>query len=306
MAATVAIVKRYHSDPAAWRQFRLLLQVALSLAIGRVMLQILFGTPMGTEIVWDLPSYQLPKVFAGLRLGGAITLESLHFGLVQALRISSLVVVIAGISAIANPKRLLEKPIPGFAEVGLLATLTLNFLPQLATDASRLRKAARWRGDNSNRFVQLGRSVIPLTETALDRSVNLGAALALRGYGSTSPNTRVRELFLSVFAVLTLGIGLNAFNQLNVIIFISLLLVFLILARMLFQELEVKLADISGLNFAAPVLLLVLFMFNQNYSLLATEYSTWDARATGFGIASGIGFFALAIMAPKQGYHAAN
>lgn len=289
MISTVLIVRRKYSDSKSFQNFELMLRIAFTLALMRLLLQLVFGTPMGTHVFLQLPEIQLPTIFSGLRLGGAITAESLHFGLVQAMRISALVVIVAGVSAITNPKRLLENPVKGFAEIGLLSTLTLNFLPQLAADAGRLRHAARWRGDNSNRFIQLGRAVVPLTETALDRSVNLGAALALRGYGIAAPNNKVRELLLGSIGVLTVWFGLNALNQTN--LFISLIFISILLALFtsLGLELKFKLKRIKIGTMTGPVLLLLAIAANQFFAIFQSTKLYWGAFswATLFGL----GFF---------------
>jgi energy-coupling factor transporter transmembrane protein EcfT len=275
----VLVFKLAASEPELSR-FKWLLRAAFTIAMFRFMLQILFGTPMGTNVVFTLPSFQLPEVLAGLRIGGAITTLSLEFGLMQALRLANLVIIVAGVATISNPRKLLQRVPKNFAEFGLLAAMTLNFVPQMANDAERLNRANRWRGQKSSKLRQLGRNMIPLTETALERSVNLGAALALRGYGTQSTNTQWRMYAILWSFGLALGFGWFAANldfgltTLVLFAFQAVLTVFMLQSitfRMNWQSLRTLL----------PLLLLATWLLT-NYQILFidSQIVSWDSRQT--------------------------
>ena len=157
-----------------------MLRAAMFIAMFRFGIQILLGSPMGTATVFVLPEIELPVWLSGLRLGGEVTVLSIEYGAMQALRLASLVVIFAGVAAVSNPRDLLESGSSSLNKVRLFGSLTLNFLPQLSRDAERLLKANRWRGQKSNQITQISRNLIPLTETVLERAVNQGAALSIR------------------------------------------------------------------------------------------------------------------------------
>jgi energy-coupling factor transport system permease protein len=63
--------------------------------------------------------------------------------------------------------------------------IALTFAPQLVTDAARVRAAHRLRGQTGG-LRSMKRLVMPVLEGALDRSIELAAAMDSRGYGRTT------------------------------------------------------------------------------------------------------------------------
>lgn len=177
---TALLVRQFATSQSDLQHFRWMLRIAFWLAVVRFSFQILLGTQMGNQVLFELPEIHMPEFLAGLRIGGVVTLLSLEYGAMQALRLAALVIIFGGVSAIASPRKLLLLSPDKFQRLQLFASLTLNFLPQLTQDAERLLRANRWRGQKSNRILQLSRNLIPLTETVLDRAINQGAALAVR------------------------------------------------------------------------------------------------------------------------------
>jgi energy-coupling factor transport system permease protein len=80
--------------------------------------------------------------------------------------------------------------------------VALTFAPQLVSDAARVRAAHRLRGQSGTGLRALSRTVMPVLEGALDRSVELAAAMDSRGYGRTTDAGRVDR---RVTAGLTFG-----------------------------------------------------------------------------------------------------
>ncbi len=90
---------------------------------------------------------------------------------------------IGAANALASPRRLL-KSLPGaLYEMGVACVVALTFAPQLVTDARRIRAARRLRGRTRGSFRT---TAMPVLEGALDRSVELAAAMDSRGYGRTA------------------------------------------------------------------------------------------------------------------------
>jgi energy-coupling factor transport system permease protein len=84
------------------------------------------------------------------------------------------------------------------AEWATLLSISLRFVPVMFEEAQRIRAAQMLRGQPTSGLVDRVRSVVtlivPLLESALRRSVNLGYALEARCYGyrvPRSPNLRV-------------------------------------------------------------------------------------------------------------------
>jgi energy-coupling factor transport system permease protein len=69
--------------------------------------------------------------------------------------------------------------------VGVAVVIALTFAPQLVTDAARVRAAHRLRGQPGG-LRAMKRLAMPVLEGALDRSIDLAAAMDARGYGRTA------------------------------------------------------------------------------------------------------------------------
>jgi energy-coupling factor transport system permease protein len=93
--------------------------------------------------------------------------------------------------------------------------IALTFAPQLVTDAGRVRAAHRLRGQTSRGLGSLKRLAMPVLEGALDRSIELAAAMDSRGYGRTTDAGRVsrRMTGLLVFGGL-LGVCVGVYGLL--------------------------------------------------------------------------------------------
>ena len=120
---------------------------------------------------------------------------------------------IGAANALASPRRLL-KSLPGaLYEMGVACVVALTFAPQLVTDARRIRAARRLRGRTRGSFRT---TAMPVLEGALDRSVELAAAMDSRGYGRTAqvPRRSVGSPAVSVLLGL-LGILLGVYALLT-------------------------------------------------------------------------------------------
>jgi energy-coupling factor transport system permease protein len=120
---------------------------------------------------------------------------------------------IGAANALASPRRLL-KSLPGaLYEMGVACVVALTFAPQLVTDARRIRAARRLRGRTRGSFRT---TAMPVLEGALDRSVELAAAMDSRGYGRTAQVPR-RQRRITGGAVLLglLGIALGVYALLT-------------------------------------------------------------------------------------------
>jgi energy-coupling factor transport system permease protein len=94
--------------------------------------------------------------------------------------------------------------------------IALTFAPQLVTDAARVRAAHRLRGQNGTGLRSLRRLAMPVLEGALERSVDLAAAMDSRGYGRTTDESAAsrRLTGLLVFGGL-LGVCVGIYGLLD-------------------------------------------------------------------------------------------
>ena len=181
--------------PAApWsRSFAVFLKIGLVVIAIRTVFQVVVGAPIGTTVLLTLPSIGLPDALAGIRIGGAVTLESILAGLYDGLRLAAILACVGAANSLASPSRLLKSVPPALYEVGVSVVVALTFAPQLVADLDRVRASRRLRGRPVRGVRGTAGSALPVLEGAMERSVTLAAAMDSRGYGRSrdrSPTLR--------------------------------------------------------------------------------------------------------------------
>ena len=120
---------------------------------------------------------------------GDVTLEALVYGAAFGLRAAVLIMAFSLYSAVVDPDQMLHL----FRRFGyrsaLTASLATRLVPVLARDASRMSDAARCRPRPPGR-AERARAALG---GALDRSVDVAAALEVRGYGDARRPRHARE-----------------------------------------------------------------------------------------------------------------
>jgi energy-coupling factor transport system permease protein len=193
------------------------LKLGLVIIAIRIVLQaILSSSSQGVHVLFSLPQVPLPEWAAGLKLGGDVTAEAVLTALYAGLQLATILCCIGAVNSVASARRLL-RCLPGaLYEVGVAVTVALTFAPQLVTDAARIRAAHRLRGRPPRGMLGLRRTVIPVLEGALERCIELAAAMDARGYGRTTearPGSR-RLTGVLVFGGL-LGITVGIYGLLD-------------------------------------------------------------------------------------------
>lgn len=196
-----AIVVSARKPDAPWaRSFAFFLRLGVVIIIVRVLAQILFGASLGTTVILDAPGIALPDWFAGVRLGGEITLESVLFAVFDGMRLATIIACVGAANSLASPSRLLKSVPAALYEVGVSVVVALTFAPQLVSDISRVRTSRRLRGRTTHGVRAIAGSTVPVFEGALERSVLLAAAMDSRGYGRTAgisaPARKIASSFL--------------------------------------------------------------------------------------------------------------
>jgi energy-coupling factor transport system permease protein len=154
----------------------------LAIAI-RVALFALLGGAPGEHVLLRLPVVPLPSWLAGVRLGGPITAEGVLASAYDGMRLGVIFCCIGAANALTSPRRLL-KSLPGaLYEAGVAVTVALAFAPQAVAAVGRLRAARKLRGRSDRGLRRIRGLAVPVLEGALDRSVDLAAAMDARGFG---------------------------------------------------------------------------------------------------------------------------
>src|SRR3954449_2959300 len=177
---------------ASWaRSYVAFLKVSLVVIVARILFQALLYTgPQCSTALVTRPPLPMPEA-SGLKLGGVISLEALLRAAYEGLQLATILCCIGAANALGSARRLVC-PVPrALYEIGVACVIALTFAPQLVTDASRIRAAHRLRGHGGNGLGNLRRLAMPVLEGALERSVDLAAAMDARGYGRTTDASRV-------------------------------------------------------------------------------------------------------------------
>ncbi|WP_435850238.1 energy-coupling factor transporter transmembrane component T [Streptomyces uncialis] len=178
---------------APWaRGFKYYLYLALIVVAIRVVFRAVFATGITPDdhFLFSLPRIPTPDWYAGIEIGGPVSLEALLSAATEGLRIACMLCCIGAANTLANPKRAL-RVLPGaLYELGVAVTVSLSVAPQLVQSVQRVHRARRLRAGRAKGLGALRGIVVPVLEDALERSLRLAAAMDSRGYGRAGTATR--------------------------------------------------------------------------------------------------------------------
>jgi len=217
LAVTGFVVSARRSDAPWANSYAAFLRLGLVLIGVRVVLQALLSTrSQGSHVLFILPEVPLPDWASGVKLGGEVTAEAVLTAVYDGLQLATMLCCIGAANALASPRRLL-KSLPGaLYEVGVACVVALTFAPQLVTDARRIRAARRLRGRTNRGLEALRTTGMPILEGALDRSVELAAAMDSRGYGRTGHVPQLQRRITGALVLLGLfGVALGVYTLLT-------------------------------------------------------------------------------------------
>jgi energy-coupling factor transport system permease protein len=190
--AVTGFVVAARKSTAPWaRSYVAFLKLSLVLIVVRILFQALLSTgAQGPTILFTLPSLPMPEG-SGLKLGGEVSLEAILRAFYEGLQLATILCCVGAANALGSARRLLRYVPGALYEIGVACVIALTFAPQLVTDATRVRAAHRLRGHGTRGLGSLKRLAMPVLEGALERSVDLAAAMDSRGYGRTTDESRV-------------------------------------------------------------------------------------------------------------------
>ena len=212
LISAAAVVVSARKPDAPWgKSFEFFLALGAMIILIRVLFQVIFGAATGSTLLISLPGISLPEWMSGLRIGGPIMLESLLGAFYDGLRLATIAIVIGAANSLASPARLLKAMPSALYELGVSVVVALSFIPQLITDAVRIKNMRRLRGRNTRGLKAFTSLAMPVLAGALDRSINLAASMDSRGYGRLNNQSRlsrrlVVSLLLSSTALVVIGL----------------------------------------------------------------------------------------------------
>jgi energy-coupling factor transport system permease protein len=217
--AVLGLVVALRRSDAPWaRGYRFYLAMALTVIVIRVVFRIVFesGTTPGDHILFQLPRIPMPSWYAGVQIGGPVSLEAVLSATLDGARLACLLCCIGAANTLANPKRAL-RVLPGaLYELGVAVTVALSVAPQLVDSAQRVRRGRRLRGTDRRGLRGLRAIAIPVLHDALERSLRLAAAMDSRGYGRTGSATRASRRMTAALLLAGLsGLCLGAYGLLD-------------------------------------------------------------------------------------------
>ncbi len=192
LAVLAYVVSARRSDAGWARGFKYYLLLALTVVAIRVVFRIVFetGVTPADHIMFTLPHLPTPAWYAGISVGGPVSLEASLSAAFDGLRLACLMCCIGAANTLANPKRAL-RILPGaLYELGVAVTVSLSVAPQLIESVQRVRRARRLRAGRRKGVRALRGIVIPVLEDALERSLRLASGMDSRGYGRAGTATR--------------------------------------------------------------------------------------------------------------------
>ena len=216
LAVTGFVVAARRSDAPWAHSYGAFLKLALLIIAVRIVFQSLLSSgSQGPTVLFTLPEVPVAGS-TGLKLGGVVSLEAVLRAFYEGLQLATILCCVGAANSLGSARRLLRSVPGALYEIGVAVVIALTFAPQLVTDAARVRAAHRLRGQSGGGLRALKRLAMPVLEGALDRSVELAAAMDSRGYGRTTDAGRVsrRLTGLLVFGGL-LGVCVGVYGLLS-------------------------------------------------------------------------------------------
>jgi energy-coupling factor transport system permease protein len=194
-------------DTPLGKSWSALLGLGITVALFSVLYNVLFVSVGATKLA-TLPALRFTFSEATIQIGGAVTLESLMFGWLNALSLIGILVAFATFNALADHYQLLRSAPRFLYQSAIVLSIAVTFVPQMVAAQSEIREAQLLRG---HRFRAL-RDLLPLFVTllaeGLEHSITLAESMSARGFGSPTMRAKQSASFLQgaialgLFAVL--------------------------------------------------------------------------------------------------------
>ncbi|WP_375489341.1 CbiQ family ECF transporter T component [uncultured Jatrophihabitans sp.] len=217
--AVLGFVVGNRRSEAPWaRAFKYYLWLGLSVIVLRIVFRTIFGsgiTPTD-HIIFALPHIPTPGWYAGISIGGPVSLEATLSAATDGLRLATMLCCVGAANALANPKRALRLLPGALYELGMAVVVSVSVAPQLIESVQRVARARRLRAGKVKGLRALRSIAIPVLEDAMDRSLRLAAAMDSRGYGRAGTATRGSRRLTGAFMIAGMvGICIGVYGLLD-------------------------------------------------------------------------------------------
>jgi energy-coupling factor transport system permease protein len=184
--ATSALVASAHRVSSTGA-FVLLVAAGATMAMVRVVLTGLTTHGVGT-VLFTLPEGTLPRLLGGFTVGGPVELPVVLQSLAEGYAIVALLGVFGVFNSVVSHHELLGAAPRAFHEAGLVVTIAAAFVPATVDSWRAVREADRARtGGIVRRRGRLARTVVPVLETGMERSLRLADSMDSRGFARHPP-----------------------------------------------------------------------------------------------------------------------
>jgi len=174
-------------------------------------------------------------------IGGPFTLESLVYGTINGLVISSLYLTFAILNKALSVEQLTRLIPTAFYPLTLITTISLTFFPSIQERTAQIKEAQMIRGNPMKKLSDWLPILIPLMVTSLENAVQLSESMTARGFQTHTEDQKSPKglvlLILSTFLVFS-GWILSLFSypswtswSLYLIAFLGIALLFIALSR---------------------------------------------------------------------------
>lgn len=124
-------------------------------------------------------------------LSPPVSSSSIVTGLLEGLRLATLLTVFGTFNAVSDPFAILKLAPRRFHEPALATALALSIAPRTIQAAGKVRDAQKMRGIEISRLRSLPALAVPVLETGMEEAMVLAESMDARGHGR-GPRTRYR------------------------------------------------------------------------------------------------------------------
>ena len=151
----------------------------------------LIFTHSGSTILFSLPENWF-------LIGGLFTLESLLYGAINGLVISSLYLAFTVFNKALSVEQLTRLIPNAFYPLTLIATISLTFFPSIQERTAQIKEAQMIRGNPMKKLSDWLPILIPLMVTSLENAVQLSESMTARGFQAQTENQGSSKALISL------------------------------------------------------------------------------------------------------------
>jgi energy-coupling factor transport system permease protein len=202
VAVTYGTIGRLSPMASSWGVF---LKAGLALASLSVLFNVL-TVHYGETVIFTLPRFTLRVgSMPFLDLGGKTTAESLVYGLTSGLSLVAILLIFATFNVLVDHHKLLRRTPAFLYQTGMITSIAIAFVPQMASSLQEIREAQAVRGHRFRGVRDLLPLFVPLLTTGLERAIQLAESMEARGFGSLKgTRTRGRQTLQRLLIALAL------------------------------------------------------------------------------------------------------